>query len=107
LRGTFGFNPPGDFFDYGMYRSGGRLAYCTGTIRNRFTGELIRRWKIRRAYRLIHEMKLRVDKDPSTHRVRAFSGKSVFHFKPIPSAARRGCPDKYVVEGIKGRLIRS
>lgn len=107
LRGTFDFDPPGDFFDYGMSRTSGRRAYCSGVIINRFTGEVIRRWKIRRAYRLVHEVKLRVARDPETFRVTGFSGKSVFHFEPIPSAERRGCPDKYVVEGVRGRLIGS
>jgi hypothetical protein len=106
LRGTFFPRLTGRIYNYSLSKYSGPLAYCSGTTVNRFTGEVIDHWKIRRAYRGIREVSLTAPEDPRLHRVRTFTGKSVFHFEPIRSAKRRGCPDKYIVERIRGRLIR-
>jgi hypothetical protein len=108
LRGYFSTAAaPGGFYDYGLTKYLGRAGWCGVEIRSRFTGELIRRLKVRRAYRRTQEMKLAVAQDPRTQRVRSFTGKAVWHAEPIRSARRLGCPDKYVVERIRGELIGS
>ncbi|HEX7278879.1 MAG TPA: hypothetical protein VF255_04555 [Solirubrobacterales bacterium] len=107
LRDTFVTGLSSDRHDYFTIRYYGRRGFCSGTIQNRFTGEVIRHWKIRRAFKATQETKLRITGETRTGRATAFEGKSVLHIEPIPSARRRGCPDKYVVERIKGRLIRS
>ncbi|HEU5063235.1 MAG TPA: hypothetical protein VFT79_08820 [Solirubrobacterales bacterium] len=107
LRDTFAVTSWTDRHDYFTIRSFGRRGFCGGTIVNRFTGETIRRWKIRRAYKASQEITLRITAETSAGRATAFEGKAVLHIEPIASAERRGCPHKYVVERIRGHLIRS
>ena len=107
LRDTFAVTSWTDRHDYFTIRSFGRRGYCAGTIVNRFTGETIRRWKIRRAYKASQEITLRVTAETNAGRATAFEGKAVLHVEPIASAERRGCPDRYVVERIRGHLIRA
>jgi len=93
--------------DYYAYRYFGRRGFCAGTVYNRFTGQTTGHWKIRRAYKATRETWLRVTDETSEGRAAALEGKHVLHIEPIASAERRGCPDKYVVERIRGRLIQS
>jgi hypothetical protein len=107
LRDTFAVTSWTDRHDYFTIKSYDPRGFCAGTVVNRFTGEVIRRWKIRRAYKSSKEITLKVTAETIAGRATAFEGNSVLHIEPIASAERRGCPDKYVVERIQGCLIRS
>jgi hypothetical protein len=107
LRDTFVATSWTDRHDYFTILSYEPRGFCAGTVVNRFTGEVIRHWKIRRAYKASKEITLEVTAETIAGRATAFEGSSVLHIEPIASAERRGCPDKYVVERIRGHLIRS
>lgn len=108
MRGNF-WIPSNGRHDYELNWSAGssaRFGSCEGTWVNRFTGEVVGHWKIRRAFHEDLDIALDTVEEPETHRVKSFSGRIVRHYEPIRSAKRRGCHDAYIKERVRGQLIR-
>jgi hypothetical protein len=105
LRGIFDTVTERDPYDYWLSENQGLFASCSGTTVNRLSGETVRRWRIRHAYRVIREIKLYATANPRTQQGRSFVGDAITHYEPIRSAKQRGCPDKYIAEEVFGRRI--
>lgn len=100
LRGTFYPGAPGNYT--ALKETGPRYA-CRGKYVNRWTGETIRRFTIRRAYVERASFRIWATKVSADGEILRFAGRTRTHWVPVGRAERIGCPDRGWVERISGR----
>lgn len=76
---------------------------CSGKFVNRWTGETIRRFKIRRAYVERSRFRIWATKIAENGEILRFGGQTRTHLVPVGRAKRIGCRDYGWVERVSGR----